>query len=141
MVNREVLIENVKKLSVREIYDYISLIQLLCRRYENMLKGYYGPIDNPAEPWVKTAKDNFNYYNEIYMEIMDHCENLIKDLTVEKEEPLIILNETLEANDKPLVINIKPTEPTIAVINDTNNEVKVNKPKETKKKNVKKTKK
>lgn len=134
MINSEILQSNLRNMELREIYDYMNILQILCRRYENMLKGYYGPIDNPQEPWVRKAKDNFNFYNEIYIEMLDFCEQKVKKLTIEE---INITTQFIVSGDK----SVSDSEVTILESNTISTESIENKPKEKKVKNVKKNKK
>ena len=133
MINNEILQSNLHNMEIREIYDYMNILQILCRRYENMLKGYYGPIDNPQEPWVRKAKDNFNFYNEIYIEMLDFCEQKVKKLNT-NEINIITLNEDI-VSDKNIAYDSEVT------ITETSSASIENKISEKKKKNVKKNKK
>ena len=133
MINNEILQNNLHNMELREIHDYMNILQILCRRYENMLKGYYGPIDNPQEPWVRKAKDNFNFYNEIYIEMLDFCEEKVKKLNT-NEINAITLNKDI-VSDKNIAYDSEVT------ITETSSASIENKISEKKKKNVKKNKK
>ena len=114
--------KNIEKLSSEELNHSIKLCEILIKKYENMLMGYGGIVNN-NEPYIMKAKNSFNTCSSIYNVLLEHAEKRLLSLLNDNENVYAkILNESVDkTNDteeikdeiinkeKPVKKNVKKT--------------------------------
>lgn len=123
----ENLIKNINSLSVRELVEYMEIVDNLLKKYEKMLMNYSGIIMSNDEPWFNETRNAFDKCNIVYNYLIEESQKRIENLMTEKKEDntsnLIIENIIIHDNTEKTETEIKDSEE----VKDSKNNVKVKK--------------
>ena len=123
----ENLIKNINSLSVRELVEYMEIVDNLLKKYEKMLMNYSGIIMSNDEPWFNETRNAFDKCNIVYNYLIEESQKRIENLMTEKKEDntsnLIIENTIIHDNIEKTETEIKGSEE----VKDSKNNVKVKK--------------
>lgn len=78
--------ENIKKLTTREIIEHIDLVNVICRHYEKTLMDYNGIIKTNHEPYIKESREIYDKCIYIHSLLLDEGVKRILLLGEEKEK-------------------------------------------------------
>lgn len=86
--------EKIKKLTTKEIVEYVELTNILCNRYQKTLTDYNGLITSPYDPYLRKAKESYDKCINIYNMLLEEAEDrIIKLKEEEKVEPTLLIEE------------------------------------------------
>ena len=96
--------ENIKKLTTKEIVEYIELTDVICRRYEKTLMDYNGIITSTNEPYIRQAREIYDKCIYMHGLLLDEGEKRILFLGEKKEEKV---NDVINESNNEKVVKEK----------------------------------